>query len=156
MKPTILLLAGFGLAIALTPATAEIYKSVDERGNVEYSDTPAGSARVEAVEVAPGPSRERIDAAKDEVRRLNEKVDRMSEERRERRSEQQASKRSAKEQREACDAARKAVEEIESVPPNRRLIIDPDGTARRVSWEEYQQHIEQLRQREASACEGLR
>lgn len=140
------------VAFLTTPFADEVYKSVDERGQTTYSDTPA-SGQVEKIKIDPAPSEETTRRAQEEVEQLNRKANEMTEERRKRQAEKTQAKEDAKRQNEACEAARSQLKELESVPPNRRLITDPDGTARRVSWDEMQQHLEQARQRVKQTCD---
>jgi hypothetical protein len=63
----------------------QIYKSVDERGVVTYSQSPPpGAVDSEPVEVAPGPSREAQEAARDRVQAQQQYVDEARDERLER------------------------------------------------------------------------
>ena len=139
------------IAFITSPLSAEVYKSVDESGQTVYSDTPA-SGQVEEVKIDPAPSQEETQRAQEEVEQLSRKVDAIGEKRRKQQAEKTAAKEETKRQNEACEAARSKLTELESVPPNRRLIIDPDGTSRRVSWEEMQQHMEHARQQVKQTC----
>jgi len=59
-----------------------VYKSVDESGNVIYSDAPPESAVVtKAVEVPPGPSEESIEQAREEVAKVSKRADELEENR---------------------------------------------------------------------------
>lgn len=49
MKPYVLLLA----ALVAMPLSAQIYKHIDENGNVSYSDKPAEDQKNEAIELKP-------------------------------------------------------------------------------------------------------
>jgi peptidoglycan hydrolase CwlO-like protein len=138
-------------AFITAPLAAEVYKSVDESGQTVYSDTPA-SGQAETIKLDPAPSQERTRRAQEEVEQLNRKVDEMTKERRSHQADQADAKAESKRQQADCEAARGKLKELESVPPNRRLIIDPDGTSRRVSWEEMQQHLEQARQQVKQTC----
>ena len=74
--------------ILLTTGTSvadTIYKSVDEDGHVTYSTTPpANSEDSNSVDIAPPPSEERIQAAKDRQNRNKEAGDILDENRKER------------------------------------------------------------------------
>ncbi len=135
-----------------TPFAQEVYKSVDEQGQTVYSDTPA-SGQAEKIKLDPAPTAETTRQAQEEVEQLKHKADAMGEERRKQQAEKTKAKEDKKRQNEACEAARSKLTELESVPPNRRLITNPDGTTRRVSWEEYQQHIEGARQQVKQSCD---
>jgi hypothetical protein len=56
MRQTVIYLA-IGLLVSSALASAQVYRSVDEQGNVTYSAEPPADAReVEPVEIQPGPS----------------------------------------------------------------------------------------------------
>ncbi len=73
----------FAIALALisAPAGAEIYKWVDEKGNVHYGDCPPPECASSEVSVTPAPSAEAVREADERLRRL-------------RKSEEQAKERS--------------------------------------------------------------
>jgi hypothetical protein len=59
-----------------------VYKSVDESGNVIFSDAPPESAVItEAVDVPPGPSEESIEQAREEVKEVSKRADELEERR---------------------------------------------------------------------------
>ena len=59
-----------------------IYKSVDAQGNVTYSSSPPADANmVERVKIAPAPSQESIETAKERERQIAAAGDEMSQER---------------------------------------------------------------------------
>ncbi len=54
------------LGVACAPALAQVYRSVDEAGNVTFSDAPpADAVEVTPVEIEPGPSAEALQAAQE-------------------------------------------------------------------------------------------
>lgn len=64
-RPLYLLLAGV-LGLAPLAASAQVYRSVDDQGQVTFSDTPpAGAVAVEPVEIAPGPSAAQVQASQE-------------------------------------------------------------------------------------------
>jgi Skp family chaperone for outer membrane proteins len=70
------------LTILSSAQAQEVYKSVDAKGNVIYSDTPpANAAATEEVELTPGPSKEEIAEAQNRGREFQASVDKMVEER---------------------------------------------------------------------------
>ena len=63
----------FAIALTLlisTPAGAEIYKWVDEKGNVHYGDCPPPECAASEVSVAPAPSAEAVREAQERLERL--------------------------------------------------------------------------------------
>lgn len=91
------------LLVAVSAARAEIYRWVDEQGNVHYGDRPAGRS-AESVDVAPGPARD-PEAARRRARQ-RKLLDVMEEEQQiERRQEQQAQA-ERKERERKCRIAR--------------------------------------------------
>jgi TolA-binding protein len=59
-----------------------VYKSVDESGNVIFSDTPPERAVItQSVEVPPGPSEESIEQAREEVEEISKRADELEERR---------------------------------------------------------------------------
>ncbi len=63
-------------------AEGTLYKSVDQKGNVTYSDSPPKDAVVsKPVAVDPGPSADQVRAAEKRVRAMEEKAEEMARER---------------------------------------------------------------------------
>lgn len=97
MKPIIwLALCG---ALASTPASAELYRWVDEHGKVHFSDKPTGDADAETVDIKAPP---RI-GQDESVQQINERVKRLH--------ETESEQRSLEERRVAAEKAEK--EQIE-------------------------------------------
>ena len=96
------------LAVAL-PASAQVYRSVDEQGNVIFSDSPPDDAvEVAPVEIRPGPddtqvraTRERLDAQREALE--SREAGRAAEEAR--RREERLRQREAQAQRQAAQPA---------------------------------------------------
>lgn len=149
------LLLALVFAVGLTTGlsvTAQVYKSTDDSGNTVYSDTPPASGGAERVEVEPFPPSSDVERAREDVDQVNRALDEAAEERRAAQAEQAAAKEAAERQAVACEAARSRLQQLESGPPNRRLVVEPDGSSRRVSWEEMQTLIEQARRQVRQDC----
>ena len=97
------------LLIASTPAFTQVYRSVDEQGNVIFSDSPPEDAvEVTPVEIRPGPddtqvraTRERLDAQREALE--SREAERAAEEAR--RREERLRQREAQAQRQAAQPA---------------------------------------------------
>lgn len=60
----------FLVLLVAKPPIAEVYKWVDENGNVHYGDCPPENCKPEEVEIAPGPSEEEIRVSKQRTQKL--------------------------------------------------------------------------------------
>jgi len=79
------LIAAALLFSAAVPGAGKIYRSVDEKGNVTYTETPpASGAKSRAIPIAPPPPEEDVKRAESEARRIKEEADAMERERIER------------------------------------------------------------------------
>jgi predicted membrane-bound mannosyltransferase len=106
-----------GLMIIPFSIQAEVYRSVDEHGNVTYTDNPpANRSKVEKVEIAPGPSAESLNNTLER----NQAIRKAMEEAREKRLEKQISK------EERLEKAKKDVEEAEKKLEEKEKIGDDD------------------------------
>jgi hypothetical protein len=150
----IILLAGL-LISAGAIAADKAYISVDESGQPVASDTPPAAGVVE--EVIPLPEAPQTDAAKarEEVQRINQKADQMAAERKQKQNERAAATEQKERQQVSCAASRSRLEQLESQPPNRRLVADPDGTTHRVSAEEMQELVAAARRQVVEDCGSL-
>ena len=71
------LLAGIFLMIPFCLNAAEIYKSVDEQGNITYSEEPPVSGNAEIIKTQPGPDADQVKAAKEREQKLEKTLDAM-------------------------------------------------------------------------------
>ena len=72
----------FVLLIAAGSGAAQVYRSVDESGNVTFSDQPpAGAVEVTPVEIDPGPSDEQVQAAQERLEASREQLESIQQER---------------------------------------------------------------------------
>ena len=63
----------------------QVFKSVDDEGNITYSATPLqDAAQVQAIELVPGPSEQQMQDAKARAERIQQNVDEMTERRKQR------------------------------------------------------------------------
>jgi hypothetical protein len=81
------------LAITVSDVNAqEIYKSVDDEGNVTYSEEPPTEpGNVEILDTAPEPSTEEVEAAQSQIQELESTTNALKQEDNQQTSEQQAS-----------------------------------------------------------------
>jgi hypothetical protein len=134
-------------------AADKAYISVDESGQVQASDVAPATGAVE--EVVPLPSSTESDdtvKAQQEVDRIKQKADQMATERKQREQERAAAKDEMERKKVACEASKSRLQQLESQPPNRRLVISPDGTADRVTAEEMEQILSAARNQVKQDC----
>jgi hypothetical protein len=147
---------GILLAVLFVSASAvaadKAYISVDETGQPQASDRPPATGAVEQVIAMPESPQPDATQAQEEVQRINQKADQMAAERKQKQDQQSATREQGERQQVSCAAARSRLEQLESQPPNRRLVANPDGTARRVSWEEMQELLAAARRQVAQDC----
>jgi hypothetical protein len=148
------LLAALFIAVGATAAD-KAYISVDESGQTMASDKPPATGNVEEVMALPTAPQTDADKAQEEVQRINRKADQMAAERKQKQSERAAAKEQKERQQVACAASRSRFEQLESQPPNRRLVADPDGTTHRVSAEEMAELVAAAKRQVAEDCGSL-
>jgi hypothetical protein len=133
------------LACALLAQTAsgeEIYRTVDEEGNVTFTDTPAADdASAQPVVLPPGPSREEQQEAEQRQRKIREAAESAE---RQRQQEKRASQA-------RIEAAEKRLAEAEAELAEARVIKDEDrqnlaGGRRRI----HPDYFERVKQAEAA------
>lgn len=140
----------FAFAVLLSPAVAagvNIYKWVDDEGNVHYTQSPPQDRSSELLAPAPGPAdpREAIEAL-DEMHR---KADEMRQQRLDRQSEQQREQDLASRKRANCEQARNRLEQLRT--SQRPYTMDASGERVRMSEE---QRAAAIRQAEANVAEN--
>ena len=152
-KWIVLLAALFASAGAI--AAGKAYISVDESGQAAASDKPPATGTV--VEVMELPKSPQTDAekAQAEVQRINQKADQMAVERKQKENERAAATEQKERQQVSCAASRSRLQQLESVPPNRRLVANPDGTTHRVSAEEMQDLVAAAKLQVVEDCGSL-
>ncbi len=79
-----------------------LIKSVDEKGQVTYSDKPVqGAVSATVVPIQPGPDEERIKAARERAERISEQADKAAAERQALEDEREAAREAAREKKAA-------------------------------------------------------
>jgi hypothetical protein len=124
-----------------TAPHAEVYKSVDEHGKVQYGDRPSGT-QSEQIQIKTSPAQPDPDAAehREKSRKLlNEFSDEQAE------KKQQAVKHQEEEaQRKAnCELAQKHLDEYEHAA--RLYVTDKNGERRNLTGDEYSKALENSR-----------
>ena len=152
-KWIVLLAALFASAGAI--AADKAYISVDESGQAAASDKPPTTGTVEEVIELPKSPQTDAEKAQAEVQRINQKADQMAAERKQKENERAAATEQKERQQVSCAASRSRLQQLESVPPNRRLVADPDGTTHRVSAEEMQELVSAAKRQVVEDCGSL-
>ena len=108
-KPA-LILTSIALILSADLTARELYKSVDEDGNVTYSyHPPAGSVTSEEIKVAPPPQESEVEAAKERAADIAKEADKTQ-------AQREAIAKEREAQREAAvESAPEITEEIEEV-----------------------------------------
>lgn len=126
------------------PATAEddgtIYRWVDRQGQVHFSDHPPDDLPAQAIQPAPP-----APTGDDSAQRIKEFVDRSEAEAAAKQAEEQARRKAeeaAAARQQACEQARRSRARMGDRP--RVLLINPDGSARRLTEEERQARLAEL------------
>lgn len=122
---------------------AGMYKWVDDEGQTIYSQQPPPNGH-KARQISPPPAPP-ADASntQDSIRKLNEKLDAMAEERRKTSEEKRKRKVAKAEKEKRCSTARQDLKTLNERPPN-TLYHMPDGTWKRLTPEERAKRIEML------------
>lgn len=131
------------------------YISVDKSGQAMASDKPPTTGTVEEVMELPKAPQTDAEKAQGEVRRIQQKADQMGAERKQKQSERAAAKEQKERQQVSCATSRNRLEQLESQPPNRRLVADPDGTMHRVTAEEMQGLVAAAKRQVVEDCGSL-
>jgi len=96
------------LLFAGSCAAQTLYKSVDEKGKVTYSDTPpADAVATESVPIAPGPSPQETEQARERAQVISQEAQSRHQELMERRQEEAEAREQAKRERAEREAAEK-------------------------------------------------
>jgi hypothetical protein len=134
-------------------AAAQAYKYKDEKGNVVFSDRPppAGQA-AEAVKLEKSPPTATT-AAPDAVREdAREYMKQGNEELKTEQTKRKQAKADDADRKQACDQARRRLQELTTGPPNRRMVRDEKGLPRRVGGVEMTENIDAARADVTRAC----
>ena len=152
-------LATSGVLIWLIPAVAalaaEVHMSTDDSGTPVFSDQAPTDRPSETITIETPPARDPAGAQQ----RVDEAIraqDQRAAERKGAAQAKEAAEQQAKRQQGTCAAARSRLESLTNQPPNRRLVIEPDGTSRRVPWDEMQAMIKAAEAQVAKDCAGVK
>lgn len=118
-EPIWLFLAAYWLPLAALGGEP-IYKSVDATGNVTYSEQPpANAAKVEDVQLPPGPSREEMQQSLERAKGVEQAADAHYDAMMERRRQEEEARKKAQEEADAAERQRRldeTIERLESQP----------------------------------------
>lgn len=147
----------FLFIIAAGPATGQsastqVYKSTGDGGENLYSDRPPPTGQAERVEITPSPSKTDGEKSKAEVEEVNRALDEIAAQRRQDEADRLAEKQARERRETKCEESRSWLNQLELYPPNRRLVVYPDGTSKRVSWEEMQGLLDSARLEVSRNC----
>jgi hypothetical protein len=145
----------FVIAALPLAASAQVHKWVDENGVTVYSQTPPPNAAASQAVAPPPPPATNPEAARQALDERIERLDKVSQSRDEADTAQRDTRKKADSEAQvaaACSQARAHVEALESGPP-RKIIVGPDGEAKRLSYEELQAEIEETRKFIKENCE---
>jgi hypothetical protein len=139
----------FCLALCLLPlaAAAQMYRWVDDKGQVHYTQTPPPDRDAESVKPAPPPS---ANPGMDAVRNLNQASDKARAEQAKKDAEA-ALKKAGRE--DLCQRARERVAFMESRPAYRVAAKNEDGSVRRMTPEEHDKTLADARKVAAENCQ---
>jgi len=143
------LLAVAVLLLLSTSYGGQVYKWVDENGTTVYSQTPPPRQQAEKIAPPPPPptnpetARQELDA---QIKRLDEaRTTRLMTE-----QEGTAKRTSQQQSKAACEQAR---QRLAAIPASPQVVMQsPDGTARRLSYEELQKLREEAEKQVADFC----
>lgn len=152
-KWIVLLAAIFASAGVISADKA--YISTDGSGQAVASDQPPATGTAEEVMDLPEMPQTDAEKAQTEVQRINQKADQMAAERKQKENEREVATEQKERQEVSCAASRSRLQQLESVPPNRRLVADPDGTTHRVSAEEMQDLVAAAKRQVVEDCGSL-
>jgi hypothetical protein len=124
------------LLAAVPPARAELYKWVDEAGNVVYTDKPPPDAQVEVI---PPPPPVDSESALEALREQQQKFDTLKQEEQKRTEETRKSEEELAVAKANCELARDKLTRLRDLP--RVYVEEKDGTRRRLGEDERQARI---------------
>ncbi len=134
------------LLLPLVSAAAQVYKWVDEQGQIHFSQTPPEQIQAEVVELPrnPPPAKERLEQLK---KRAEEPLKRAAEQKKKRQQEEER----ARELEAFCEQQRKELEGL--LNAQRIYVTDAQGNRIRAPEEERQARIRKVRESLAEHCE---
>ncbi len=142
----------FALASLWGNTAADVYKWVDDRGQIVYSQSPPPPPkRAVRIQTVPGPDPEEIARAQNALQQSIEKSQEREEERRQARAQREQQREIQKLRAKNCEIARQNLNIIQNL--GRRRILSPDGTSVFLSEEERAARIEKARKNIEEYCD---
>ncbi|MGH8507591.1 MAG: DUF4124 domain-containing protein [Gammaproteobacteria bacterium] len=142
-----LLCVTLGVALASPGLRAEMYKWVDDQGQVQYSQSPPPGRPSQTIKPPP-----KVDskAAREKLKQQLQDFELRSDKRQEQAETDQKKDTEAAERKAACEAARDKLTRLESNP--RILRVDKDESRTRLTEEERQAAIVEARKKVEEHC----
>lgn len=142
-----LLLSALALYSASGIVAAETYKWTDDEGNVHYSQQPPpGDLEAKTIDTPNAGS----EAGKSEMQRRLEAFQQREEKREEAEKERQRQQKKAEIYRKNCQTAKDRLAELQQ--SSRVRAFDEDGNMRRLSVEEHQQRVDNVKKDVEEYC----
>lgn len=139
-------IAALMLLVPLLAEAASMYRWVDARGHVHYSQSPPPGFNAEEVKPAPPPA---ANPGVDAMRNLNQANDKAAAEG----AKQKAEADQKKAEREGkCQRARERLDFLSKRPSYRIATKNPDGSHSRMTTEEYDKQLAEAQQAAADRC----
>ena len=142
-----LLCVTLGVALASPGLLAEMYKWVDDQGQVQYSQSPPLGRPAQTIKPPP-----KVDskAAREKLKQQLQDFELRGDKRQEQAEADQKTKEQAGERKAACEAARDKLTRLESNP--RILRVEKDESRTRLTEEERQAAIVEARKKIEEHC----
>ena len=145
-----LLWVTLGVALASPGLLAEMYKWVDDEGQVQYSQSPPPGRPAQTIKPPP-----KVDskAARDKLKQQLQDFEVRGDKRQEQAEADQKTQEQAGERKADCEAARERLAKLAGKP--RILQYAEDGSSKRLTEEERQAAIAEARKKIEEHCEPL-
>ncbi len=142
-----LLCVTLGMALASPGLLAEMYKWIDDEGQVQYSQSPPPGRPAETIKPPP-----KVDskAAREKLKQQLQDFELRGDKRQEQAEADQKTQEQAGERKAACDTARERLAKLEGKP--RILQYAEDGSSKRLTEEERQADIAEARKQVEKHC----
>ncbi|MDQ3562890.1 MAG: DUF4124 domain-containing protein [Pseudomonadota bacterium] len=135
------------MALASPGLLAEMYKWIDDEGQVQYSQSPPPGRPAETIKPPP-----KVDskAAREKLKQQLQDFELRGDKRQEQAEADQKTQEQAGERKAACDTARERLAKLEGKP--RILQYAEDGSSKRLTEEERQADIAEARKQVEKHC----
>jgi hypothetical protein len=130
----------------------QIYRFVGEDGVTVFSDRRPTGDQAEQIDVLNPPPTSTNQDAQNRVEKINQALDELQAERHKKAAEGESERKAQAQRKAACEVAKNRLEQIQLYPPGRRLVVSPDGTSKRVGWEEMQTMEQEAREQVQKLC----